>query len=51
MTWVYRYQTTRAADGKRVENTKTIGLEEDIGNSPADAWREIGRLGLDINAN
>ena len=51
MTWVYRYQATRAADGSRVENTKAIGLVKDIGDSPAAAWREVGRLGLDINAN
>lgn len=51
MAWVYRYQATRAADGLRVENTKTIGLVKDIGDSSAAAWREVGRLGLDINAN
>lgn len=51
MTWVYRYQATRAADGLRVENTKAIGLVKDIGDSKAAAWREVGRLGLDINAN
>ena len=51
MTWVYRYQATRAAAGSRVENTKAIGLVKDIGDSPAAAWREVGRLGLDINAD
>jgi hypothetical protein len=34
-----------------VENTKTIGLVEDIGGSNAAAWKEVGRLGLDININ
>lgn len=51
LTWVYRYQATRAADGLRVENTKAIGLVKDIGDSQAAAWREVGRLGLDINVN
>lgn len=48
MTWIYRFQTTRALDGKKVENTKVIGLVKDIGSSVAAAWREVGRLGLDI---
>lgn len=47
MTWIYRFQTTRAFDGKRVENTRAIGLVKDIGTSEAAAWREVGRLGLD----
>ena len=51
MTWVYRFQTTRATDGARVENTRTIGLVKDIGDSKEAAWREVGRLGLDINAD
>ena len=49
LTWIYRFQTTRALDGKTVENTKVIGLVKDIGSSEAGAWREVGRLGLDIN--
>src|SRR5947209_18648173 len=49
LTWIYRYQTTRALDGKKVENTKVIGLVKDVGPSEAAAWREVGRLGLDIN--
>jgi integrase len=49
MTWIYRYQTTRTLDGKRVENTKVIGLVKNIGSSEAAAWREIGRLGFDNN--
>jgi integrase len=49
VTWIYRFQTTRPSDGKQVEHTKIIGLVKDIGNSEADAWREVGRLGLDIN--
>ena len=49
LTWVYRFQTTRASDGKRVERTKVIGLVQDIGASEAAAWREVRRLGLDNN--
>lgn len=49
LTWIYRYRVTRASDGKKVENTRVIGLVEEIGNSEAAAWREVGRLGLDIN--
>ncbi len=46
LTWIYRFQTTRPLDGKKVENTKVIGLVNDIGRSEAGAWREVGRLGL-----
>lgn len=49
MTWIYRYQTRRASDGKTVENTKTIGLVKDIGDSEMDAWLAVGGLGLDKN--
>jgi integrase len=49
MTWIYRFQTTRPSDGARVENTRVIGLVKDIGASDAAAWKEVGRLGLDIN--
>lgn len=49
LTWIYRYQTTRSSDGKRVENAKAIGLVKDLGDSEAAAWREVGRLGLDLN--
>lgn len=49
LTWIYRFQTMRAFDGKKVENTKVIGLVKNIGTSEADAWREVGRLGLDNN--
>ena len=49
LTWIYRFQTTRPLDGKTVENTKVIGLVKDIGSSESAAWREVGRLGLDIN--
>jgi integrase len=51
LTWIYRYQTTRPSDGKQVERTIEVGLVKDIGKSKADAWREVGRLGLDININ
>jgi len=49
LTWIYRFQTTRPSDGARVENTRLIGLVKDIGASQAAAWKEVGRLGLDIN--
>ena len=49
LTWIYRFQTTRALDGKTVENTNVIGLVKDIGTSEAAAWREVGRLSLDNN--
>lgn len=39
VTWIYRFQVTRASDGKRVENTRIIGLVKDIGPSEVDAWR------------
>lgn len=51
LTWIYRYPITRPSDGKQVEHTKVVGLVKDIGKSEADAWREVGRLGLDININ
>ena len=41
----------RASDGKKVENTKVVGLVKDIGASKAHAWREVGHLGLDKNIN
>lgn len=49
-TWIYRFRVTRASDGKKVENNKVLGLVKDIGSSEAAAWREVGRLGLDINS-
>lgn len=49
LTWIYRYRVTRASDGKKVENTRVIGLVKDIGTSDATAWREVGRLGFDVN--
>ena len=32
-----------------MENTRSIGLVKDIGTSEVDAWRAVGRLGLDNN--
>lgn len=45
MTWLFCYQTTRQADGKRVENSKRVGL---VSNFPTEtaARMEVGRLGL-----
>lgn len=45
MAWVYRYNTTRPEDGKRVENTRLIGLCRDF-PSKASVWVEIDNLGL-----
>jgi len=46
--WVYRWQTTRSSDGKRVEHTRVVGKVKEIGSSEAAAWREVARLGLDL---
>jgi integrase len=51
LIWVYRFQVTRASNGKRVENIKILGLVKEIGPSEAAAWREVGRLGLNNNIN
>lgn len=45
MTWLFCYQMTRQADGKRVENSKRVGLVADFPAETA-AWMEVGRLGL-----
>src|SRR5207245_3360363 len=45
MTWPFCYQTTRQADGKRVENSKRVGLVADFPTETA-GWMEVGRLGL-----
>lgn len=46
MTWLFCFQTTRQSDGKRVENSKRVGLVADLPTEKA-AWMEIGRLGLE----
>ena len=51
MTWIYRYQTTRPIDGRRVEHTKVVGLVKDVGKTQAAAWRAVGCLGLDTELN
>lgn len=40
MTWLYCFQATRPSDGKRVENSKRVGL---VANFPDDeaAWAEV----------
>ena len=48
--WVYRWQATRATDGKRVERTRVVGKVKNIGSSEGAAWREVARLGLDLLA-
>ncbi len=46
MTWLFCFQVTRPTDGKRVENSKTVGLVANFPNEKA-AWMEVGRLGLE----
>jgi integrase len=45
--WVYRFHTTRASDGRIVENTKVIGLLSDFPTEDA-AWAEVDRQHLRI---
>jgi integrase len=42
--WVFRYYVVRPSDGKRVENTKVVGLVREFNKSAA--WEEVERLGL-----
>jgi integrase len=42
--WVFRYFVVRPSDGKRVENTKVVGLVKQFNKS--QAWQEVERLGL-----
>jgi len=46
MTWLFCYLVHRPSDGKRVENSKRVGLVADF---PAErsAWMEVARLGLE----
>ena len=39
-TWVLRFYTTRASDGKRVEHTLAVGLVRDF-PSESSAWAEV----------
>jgi integrase len=48
-TWVLRYRVS-AADGRRVENTLTVGLVRDFPRK-AEAWREVDKLGLLVRIN
>jgi hypothetical protein len=45
MTWLFCFQTTRQSDGKRVENSKRVGLVSDFPTEGA-AWMEVGGLGI-----
>ena len=45
MTWLFCFQVTRPSDGKRVENSKPVGLVADFPDEKA-AWVEVGKLGL-----
>ncbi len=46
MTWIFCFQVTRPSDGKRVENSKPVGLVADFPDEKA-AWVEVGKLGLE----
>jgi integrase len=48
-SWVLRYRVENA-EGRRVENTATIGLLRDFPKEQ-DAWREVDRLGLLVRIN
>jgi integrase len=50
MTWLFCYLVTRPTDGKRVENSKPIGLVEDFPEERT-AWMEVGKLGLEKYLN
>jgi len=43
-TVLFCFQTLRAADGKRVENSKIVGLLKDFPSEKAQ-WKEVERLG------
>jgi integrase len=45
MTWLFCYQTIRPSDGKRVENSKPVGLLSEFPTEKS-AWAEMGRLDL-----
>jgi len=45
-TWIFCYSVTRQADGKRVENSKRVGLVTDF-PTERSAWMEVARLGLE----
>lgn len=46
LTWLFCYIVTRPSDGKRVENSKRIGLVDDF-PSQRVAWMEVAKLGLE----
>jgi len=48
-TWVLRYRV-KAPDGRKVENTMSVGLLKDLASEKA-AWREVDRLGLLVRVN
>ena len=48
-TWVLRYRVTNT-EGRRVENTTTIGLVRDFPSEKA-AWREVDKLALGLRIN
>jgi hypothetical protein len=47
-TWVLFFRTVPKSDGKRVENTISIGLLKDF-SSKSCAWAEVERRHLRIN--
>ena len=49
-TWVLRYYSTRASDGKRVEHTLAVGLVREF-PSESSAWAEVQRQHLHEQIN
>lgn len=47
-TWLFRFRTSK--DGKRVENTKRIGLVKEL-RTETDAWKKIDEMGLRAEVN
>jgi integrase len=45
--WMYRYYVTRATDGRRVENMRTVGSVSEF-PSEKRAWEEVKRKKLDL---
>ena len=46
MTWLFCYLVKRPSDGKRVENSKRVGLVADFPSERA-VWMEVAMLGLE----
>jgi integrase len=46
MTWLWCYQKLRPSDGEMVENSITLGLVSEVGDSETPAWVKVGTLKL-----